>query len=461
MATRLEQTILKNLTTNETFTRKVLPYINSDFFQERDEKYLFEEIRDYFIKYKSLPTPEALIIDVEDKDNVDSQLNQETLNLIQDIKSDKSETPDKWLVDSTEKWCKDRAIYNGVMDAISIIQDKEGSKGDIPDILKNALSVSFDSNIGHDVLQDWEPRFDFYHTTEEKVPFDLELFNKITKGGLSNKTLNICMAGTGVGKSLLMCHCASSALAQGKNVLYITLEMAEEKIAERIDANMLDVSINEIQDLPKSMYEKKVERVREKTKGKFIIKEYPTASAHVGHFRHLLQELNLKRNFKPDIIFIDYLNICASFRVRAGGNVNTYTYVKSIAEEVRGLAVEFDVPILSATQTNRQGFVSTDIGLEDTAESFGLPATADFMFALISTEELQELDQIMIKQLKNRYNDPGFHRRFVVGVDRAKMRLYDCEQSAQDELVDIGPVMDNTQVGERINAEKIEDFKYE
>ena len=461
MATRLEQTILKNLTTNETFTRKVLPYIKSDFFQERDEKYLFEEIRDYFIKYKSLPTPEALIIDVEDKDNVDSQLNQETLNLIQDIKSDKSETPDKWLVDSTEKWCKDRAIYNGVMDAISIIQDKEGSKGDIPDILKNALSVSFDSNIGHDFLQDWEPRFDFYHTTEEKVPFDLELFNKITKGGLSNKTLNICMAGTGVGKSLLMCHCASSALAQGKNVLYITLEMAEEKIAERIDANMLDVSINEIQDLPKSMYEKKVERVREKTKGKFIIKEYPTASAHVGHFRHLLQELNLKRNFKPDIIFIDYLNICASFRVRAGGNVNTYTYVKSIAEEVRGLAVEFDVPILSATQTNRQGFVSTDIGLEDTAESFGLPATADFMFALISTEELQELDQIMIKQLKNRYNDPGFHRRFVVGVDRAKMRLYDCEQSAQDELVDIGPVMDNTQVGERINAEKIEDFKYE
>jgi len=459
MATRLEQTILKNLTTNETFTRKVLPYIKPDFFQERDEKYLFEEIRDYFLKYKSLPTPEALIIDLDEKDNVDSQLLSETTNLIQDIKSDKSTTPDNWLVDATENWCKDRAVYNGVMDAISIIQDKEGSKGEIPDILKNALSVSFDTNIGHDFLDDWEPRFDYYHTTEEKVSFDLELFNKITKGGLSNKTLNICMAGTGVGKSLFMCHCAAGALSQGKNVLYVTLEMAEEKIAERIDANLLDVSINEIQDLPKAMYEKKVERIREKTKGKLIIKEYPTASAHVGHFRHLLQELDLKRSFKPDIIFVDYLNICASFRVRAG-NLNMYTYVKSIAEELRGLAVEFDVPILSATQTNRAGFVSTDIGLEDTSESFGLPATADFMFALISTEELQELDQIMIKQLKNRYNDPSFHRRFVVGVDRSKMRLYDCEQAAQDELVDIGPVMDNTKVGERINAEKIEDFKY-
>ena len=461
MAIRLEQTILKNLIHNEEFTRKTLPYIKSDFFSERDEEFLFKQIKDYFLKYQKPPTTEALIIDMSEKVDVDQQLLSDSLNLIKDIKDDKdTETADDWLIDSTEKWCKDRAVYNGVMNSIAIIQDKEGHQGEIPDILREALSVSFDSNIGHDFIEDWSERYEFMHTDEERIPFDLELMNKITKGGLPNKTLNIVMAGTGVGKSLFMCHCASSSLNQGKNVLYITLEMAEEKIAERIDANLLDISLNELQELPKMMYEKKITRVQEKTKGKLIIKEYPTATAHSGHFRHLLQELDLKKDFKPDIIYIDYLNICSSFRVRPGSNVNTYSYIKSIAEELRGLAVEFDVPIMSATQTNRTGYVSTDVGLEDTSESFGLPATADFMFALISTEEMQELEQVMVKQLKNRYNDPTYHKRFVLGVDRAKMRLYDCEQSAQNELVDIGPVMDQSKSGERINSEKAEQLKY-
>ena len=461
MATRLEQTILKNLIHNEEFTRKTLPYIKSDFFSERAEEFLFKQIKDYFLKYQKPPTTEALIIDMSEKVDVDQQLLSDSLNLIKDIKDDKdTETADDWLIDSTEKWCKDRAVYNGVMNSIAIIQDKEGHPGEIPDILREALSVSFDSNIGHDFIEDWSERYEFMHTDEERIPFDLELMNKITKGGLPNKTLNIVMAGTGVGKSLFMCHCASSSLIQGKNVLYITLEMAEEKIAERIDANLLDISLNELQELPKMMYEKKITRVQEKTKGKLIIKEYPTATAHSGHFRHLLQELDLKKDFKPDIIYIDYLNICSSFRVRPGSNVNTYSYIKSIAEELRGLAVEFDVPIMSATQTNRTGYVSTDVGLEDTSESFGLPATADFMFALISTEEMQELEQVMVKQLKNRYNDPTYHKRFVLGVDRAKMRLYDCEQSAQNELVDIGPVMDQSKSGERINSEKAEQLKY-
>ena len=460
MAMRLEQTILKNLIQNEEFTRKTLPYIKSEFFSERDEEFLFKQIRDYFLKYQTSPTPEALIIDIDEKQDVDQQLISDTMLLIKDIKGDMSDTPDEWLIDSTEKWCKDRAVYNGVMNSIAIIQDKNGNSGEIPDILREALSVSFDSNIGHDFIEDWDSRYDFMHTEEERVPFDLELMNKISKGGLPNKTLNIVMAGTGVGKSLFMCHCASASLLQGKNVLYITMEMAEEKIAERIDANLLDISLHDLQDLPKMMYEKKITRVREKTKGKLIIKEYPTATAHSGHFRHLLQELDLKRDFKPEIIFIDYLNICSSFRVRPGSNVNTYSYIKSIAEELRGLAVEFDVPIMSATQTNRTGFVSTDVGLEDTSESFGLPATADFMFALISTEEMQELDQVMVKQLKNRYNDPTYHKRFVLGVDRSKMRLYDCEQSAQDELVDIGPVMDNTTTGKRVSAENTKDLKF-
>tara|TARA_Y100001963_G_scaffold127072_1_gene180149 strand:+ start:7367 stop:8752 length:1386 start_codon:yes stop_codon:yes gene_type:complete len=461
MAQRLEQTILKNLIQNEEFTRKTLPYIKSEFFQESDEEFLFKQIREYFLKYQESPTPEALIIDIDERDDINQQLISDTIVLINQIKADTVTTPDEWLTDSTEKWCKDRAVYNGVMSSIEIIQDKEGQQGLIPDILREALSVSFDSNIGHDFIEDWDSRYEFYHREEERIPFDLELMNKITKGGLPNKTLNICMAGTGVGKSLFMCHCASSALLQGKNVLYITMEMAEEKIAERIDANLLDISLNELQDLPKMMYEKKITRVREKTKGKLIVKEYPTASAHSGHFRHLLQELDLKRDFKPDMIYIDYLNICSSFRIRPGSNVNTYSYIKSIAEELRGLAVEFDVPIMSATQTNRTGFVSTDVGLEDTSESFGLPATADFMFALISTEEMQELDQVMVKQLKNRYNDPTYHKRFVLGVDRSKMRLFDCEQSAQDELVDIGPVMDQTETGKRISSEKADNLKYD
>ena len=461
MAQRLEQTILKNLIQNEEFTRKTLPYIKSEFFQESDEEFLFKQIREYFLKYQESPTPEALIIDIDERDDINQQLISDTIVLINQIKADTVTTPDEWLTDSTEKWCKDRAVYNGVMSSIEIIQDKEGQQGLIPDILREALSVSFDSNIGHDFIEDWDSRYEFYHREEERIPFDLELMNKITKGGLPNKTLNICMAGTGVGKSLFMCHCASSALLQGKNVLYITMEMAEEKIAERIDANLLDISLNELQDLPKMMYEKKITRVREKTKGKLIVKEYPTASAHSGHFRHLLQELDLKRDFKPDMIYIDYLNICSSFRIRPGSNVNTYSYIKSIAEELRGLAVEFDVPIMSATQTNRTGFVSTDVGLEATSESFGLPATADFMFALISTEEMQELDQVMVKQLKNRYNDPTYHKRFVLGVDRSKMRLFDCEQSAQDELVDIGPVMDQTETGKRISSEKADNLKYD
>ena len=460
MATRLEQTILKNLIQNDEFVRKTLPYIKSEFFQERDEEFLFKQVRDYFLKYQTPPTPEALIIDIDEIEGIDQQLISDTMVLIREIKQDTTQTPDEWLLDSTEKWCKDRAVYNGVMSSIAIIQDKEGQKGEIPEILREALSVSFDSNIGHDFIEDWDERYEFMHREEERVPFDLDLMNKITKGGLPNKTLNICMAGTGVGKSLFMCHSAASSLLRGKNVLYITMEMAEEKIAERIDANLLDISLDQLGDLPKMMYEKKINRVREKTKGKLIIKEYPTATAHSGHIRHLLQELDLKREFKPDIIFIDYLNICASFRVRPGSNVNSYTYIKSIAEELRGLAVEFDVPIMSATQTNRTGFVSTDVGLEDTSESFGLPATADFMFALISTEDLEELDQIMVKQLKNRYNDPSFHKRFVLGVDRSKMRLYDCEQSAQDELVDIGPIMDQTDTGKRIKSENTQSFKY-
>tara|TARA_B100000424_G_C22939220_1_gene499769 strand:+ start:998 stop:2380 length:1383 start_codon:yes stop_codon:yes gene_type:complete len=460
MALTIEQTILKNLIQNDEFIRKTLPFIKEEFFQERQEQFIFREIKEYFMKYSASPTSEALLITIDEKDNIDSQLMGDISNLLKIVGDDTEKTPYDWLLDTSEEWCKDRAIYNGVMDSIEIIRDESRSKGDIPEILKDALSTSFDSNIGHDFLEDYESRFDFYHTEEEKIPFDLEMMNKITKGGLPNKSLNICMAGTGVGKSLFMCHMASSCLLQGKNVLYVTMEMAEEKIAERIDANLLDISLNDLQDLPKEMYDRKIKRVRDKTKGKLIIKEYPTASAHVGHLRHLLQELSLKKDFVPDMMFIDYLNICASSRVRPGGQVNTYSYVKSIAEEMRGLAVEFDVPIMSATQTNRTGFVSTDIGLEDTSESFGLPATADFMFAVMSTEELQELDQIMIKQLKNRYNDPTYNRRFVLGIDRAKMRLYDCEQSAQDELIDTGPVMDNSETGARMQSEKMDNFKY-
>ena len=440
--------------------RKVLPFVKPDYF-EGIYRILFREVGKFVGKYNKLPTSETFKIELDQSDRLGGENYTVAVDLLPQLFS-KEKIDEEWLLDNTEKWCQDRAIYNAVMESISIIDGKHEtlSKGALPDLLQKALGVAFDTNVGHDYIKNVEERWDFYNKQEERIPFDLEYFNTITKGGVPNKTLNIALAGTGVGKSLFMCHVASSALTDGKNVLYITMEMAEEKIAERIDANLLDISLNELQDLPKLMYEKKITRIREKTKGKLIIKEYPTATAHSGHFRHLLQELDLKRDFKPEIIFIDYLNICSSFRVRPGSNVNTYSYIKSIAEELRGLAVEFDVPIMSATQTNRTGFVSTDVGLEDTSESFGLPATADFMFALISTEEMQELDQVMVKQLKNRYNDPTYHKRFVLGVDRSKMRLYDCEQSAQDELVDIGPVMDNTTTGKRVSAENTKDLKF-
>ena len=385
------------------------------------------------MKYNECPTHEALNIQLNDLSGHNDEEIKNAQNIINACKENSEETPHDFLVDETEKWCKDRAIYNAVMESIQII-DKSSSreKGEIPDILKDALSVSFDQHIGHDFIEDADDRFMSYNTVEDKLPFDLELMNKITKGGLPNKTLNVIMAGTGVGKSLFMCHCAANNLMMGKNVLYISMEMSEEKIAERIDANLMNLPIQELSNLPKEMYDKKVKSIRDKTTGKLIVKEYPTASAHTGHFRHLLQELNLKKDFIPDIIYLDYLNICSSSRMKASSSVNSYTMVKSIAEELRGLAVEFKLPIVTATQTNRQGFTSTDVGLEDTSESFGLPATADLMVALISTEELEELDQIMVKQLKNRYNDPSINKAFIVGVDRSKMRLYDVENTAQN-----------------------------
>ena len=455
---RLEQTILKNLIQNEPFTRKVLPFLKSEYFTESDEKVVFKEIQEYFLKYTKPPTTEALLINLDNN----TSLNENELKMSKTVISqfDKETTPMDWLVEETEKWCKDRAIYIAVMDSIEVIDKKsQRSTGEIPELLKDALSVSFDQHIGHDQIEDADDRFTFYHTEEEKIPFDLEYFNTITKGGLPNKTLNICLAGTGVGKSLFMCHMAAAGLMMNKNILYITLEMSEERIAERIDANVLNIPMKELPDLSKKMFDKKVDKIRAKTKGKLIIKEYPTASAHVGHFRHLLQELEIKKDFRPDIIFIDYLNICASHRIRPGSGANSYTLVKSIAEELRGLAVEFDVPIMSATQTTRSGYGSTDIGLEDTSESFGLPATADMMFALITSDELEELDQMVVKQLKNRYNDPTVFKRFVIGVDRSRMKLYDCEQEAQEELVDSAIEGDDTPVFDRNRgAEKFQDF---
>ena len=455
MQNRIEEIILKNLFVSDTFTRKVIPYLEEEYFSDRSELLVYKQITEYFMKYNECPTHEALSIQLNDLTGVNDEDVKNAMTVINECKQSTDETPHDFLVDETEKWCKDRAIYNAVMESIQII-DKSSSreKGEIPDILKDALSVSFDQHIGHDFIEDSDDRFISYNTVEDKLPFDLEMMNKITKGGLPNKTLNVVMAGTGVGKSLFMCHCAANNLMMGKNVLYISMEMSEEKIAERIDANLMNLPIQELSNLPKDMYDKKVKSIRDKTTGKLIVKEYPTASAHTGHFRHLLQELNLKKDFLPDIIYLDYLNICASARMRAGANVNSYTMVKSIAEELRGLAVEFKLPIVTATQTNRQGFTSTDVGLEDTSESFGLPATADLMIALISTEELEELDQIMVKQLKNRYNDPTYYRRFIIGVDRSRMKLYDCEQSATEELHDSGPAFDNSDSGRRISEEK-------
>ena len=455
MQNRIEESILKNLFVSDTFTRKVIPYLEEDYFSDRSERLVYKQITEYFMKYNECPTHEALNIQLNDLSGHNDEEIKNAQNIINACKQNKEETPHDFLVDETEKWCKDRAIYNAVMESIQII-DKSSTreKGEIPDILKDALSVSFDQHIGHDFIEDSDDRFISYNTVEDKLPFDLEMMNKITKGGLPNKTLNVVMAGTGVGKSLFMCHCASNNLMMGKNVLYISMEMSEEKIAERIDANLMNLPIQELSNLPKDMYDKKVKSIRDKTTGKLIVKEYPTATAHTGHFRHLLQELNLKKDFVPDIIYVDYLNICASARMRAGASVNSYTMVKSIAEEMRGLAVEFKLPIVTATQTNRQGFTSTDVGLEDTSESFGLPATADLMVALISTEELEELDQIMVKQLKNRYNDPTYFRRFIIGVDRARMKLYDCEQSATEELHDSPPAFDSSESGKRISGEK-------
>jgi len=435
---RIETTILRNLVYDEEFSRKVIPFIQLDYFEQRIERVIFEEISKFIVKYGSSITTEALAIQLEDRDDLNETEIKESRDAVSLFTDDKVDN--QWLVDTTEKWCRDRAIYLALMESISLADGKDDKKGRdaIPSILSDALAVSFDNHIGHDYLEDYEDRYESYHRKEERIEFDLDLFNKITKGGIPNKTLNIALAGTGVGKSLFMCHVASGVLLQGKNVLYITLEMAEEKIAERIDANLLNVNIQNITDLPKAMFEKKVHKLKKKTEGELIIKEYPTASAHAGHFKALLNELSLKKSFKPDIIFIDYLNICASSRYRAGSNVNSYSYIKAIAEELRGLAVEANLPIVSATQTTRSGYASSDVDLTDTSESFGLPATADLMFALISTEELEGLNQIMVKQLKNRYNDPTIYKRFVIGIDRAKMRLYDCEQKAQEDIIDNG-----------------------
>ena len=433
---KVENLVIKNLLLDEEYVRKAMPFIKAEYFSDLLEKNLYNVINKYFTDYSALPTKEALEIEVGQLGNISDEQHRQTIQYIRDIDDEKSEYD--WILDTTEKWCKERAIYLALMESIKIAEgnDEKRATGAIPSILSDALAVSFDNHIGHDYLQDYEERYEFYHQTEEKIPFDLEFFNRITKGGLPNKTLNIALAGTGVGKSLFMCHVASSILLQSKNVLYITLEMAEEKIAERIDANLLSVDIQQLDQLPKMMFDSKVQKIAKKTQGQLIIKEYPTASASVGHFRALLNDLALKKSFKPDIIFIDYLNICASSRYSKLGNVNSYSYIKAIAEELRGLAVEANVPIVSATQTTRSGYGSSDVDLTDTSESFGLPATADLMFALISTEELEQINQIMVKQLKNRYNDPTINKRFVVGIDRSKMRLYDVEQSAQDSLTD-------------------------
>jgi replicative DNA helicase len=435
---KIEFLILRNLLYNEDYTRKVLPFIKADYFQDSNQKIVFGEIYSFISEYNKLPTKEILCIELEKRNDLNEETYKETLNVISALNDVPSEI--NWVIDTTEKWCRDRAIYLALMESIHIADgnDDKKNRDSIPSILSDALSVSFDNHVGHDYLHDYEERYESYRRKEDKIEFDLEYFNKITKGGLPNKTLNIALAGTGVGKSLFMCHVASSVLLQGRNVLYITLEMAEEKIAERIDANLLNVNIQDIAELPKNVFESKVNNLAKKTQGTLIIKEYPTASAHAGHFKSLINELALKKSFKPDIIFIDYLNICSSSRFRGGSNINSYTLVKSIAEELRGLAVEFNVPIVSATQTTRSGFGSSDVELTDTSESFGLPATADLMFALISTEELEELGQIMVKQLKNRYNDPTLYKRFVIGIDRAKMRLYDVEQGAQKDILDSG-----------------------
>jgi replicative DNA helicase len=454
---KIELTILKNLVHNEDFARKTLPFLKEEYFSDSSERVVYKRIAEFMNKYNSRPTREAIGIEIESSSHLSEEEHRRSMDLVRNLVEPEPVTMD-WLLESTEAFCQERAVFNAVMDSIAILdgKDQNRTKNSIPEILSEALGVSFDSHIGHDFIEDFESRYDFYHRVEEKIAFDLEFFNKITRGGLSRKSLNIILAGTGVGKTLAMCHFAAANLALGKNVLYITMEMAEEKIAERIDANLLNIASEDLQQLPRELYENKIARLKAKTQGKLIIKEYPTASAHAGHIRHLLNELNLKRNFVPDIIYIDYLNICCSSRIKAGSNVNSYSYIKSIAEELRGLAVERNLPIVSATQTTRSGYSNSDPGLEDTSESFGLPATADFMIALVRDEDMDSRGQLLVKQLKNRYSDPANHKRFFVGVDRVKMRLYDLEESAQEGLIDDSrggktkrseAVMDNTKFG--------------
>lgn len=450
---RIEQTILTNLIYNEDYTRKVLPFLKTSYFEDQTEKVLFREIETFVEKYNGLPTKETLLIELNKKENIPEQVFKNINEYIDNISFEKKDN--NWLVENTEMFCQERAVYNAIMESIGIIEgnSKDKNKGAIPKVLSDALSVSFDNNIGHDFINDSDARYEFYNLDEERIPFDIEYLNKITKGGLPNKTLNILLAGTGVGKTLAMCHFAAANLLDGKNVLYITLEMAEERIAERIDANLLNIPLDELKGFPKKIYDDKINRLKLKTSGKLIIKEFPTASVGSGHFRHLMNELSLKKNFKPDIVYIDYINLCTSSRLKHGSNVNSYTYIKAVAEELRGLAVEMNFPIISATQLNRTGFTNSDPGLEDTSESFALPATVDFMVALVSTEEMEALGQIMVKQLKNRYNDPTAHRRFVVGVDRAKMRLFNVEAEAQN-LMEDKPVMDNAKFGERYDEDE-------
>jgi replicative DNA helicase len=464
----IENTILSGLVFNEDYTRKVLPFIKDEYFNDQEEKLVFNTISNYIEQYNGLPTKEALRIAIDEREDLNEERFRKVDELISGLDYD-DKTDIDWLVDKTEKFCQDRAIYNAVRQSILVLdgKDKNRDKGAIPDMLSEALGVCFDDSVGHDFVEDANERFDFYHAKEEKVSFDLEYFNKITKGGLSRKSLSIALAGTGVGKTLFMTHSAAANLMDGRNVLYITMEMAEERIAERIDANLLDLTLDDLRYLTRDVYHGKMSSVRKRTTGKLIIKEYPTASANSNHFRFLLNELKLKKNFVPDIIYIDYLNICASSRMKMGASVNSYTYIKAIAEELRGLAVEYNVPVLSATQTTRSGYSNSDVGLEDTSESFGLPATADFMFALIKSEELEELGQIMVKQLKNRWGDVNAPTRFIVGIDRARMKLFDAEDDAQKNLHSGGSsntspasIMDKSAFGERLeNDEKITSFR--
>jgi len=463
---RIEQKILSNLIHDEKYCRKVIPFIKKEYFSDRKEAIVTDEVLKFFNKYNKTASKEILSIEISNRKDLNDKELSEVNEYISTLTNEPSN--EDWMIENTEKFCKDKAVYNAILHSIQIIdgRDKIRTQDSIPGILSDALSVSFDNHVGHDYIENSNERYDFYHRVEEKISFDLEMFNKITKGGLSRKTLNIALAGTGVGKSLFMCHVGASCLTQGKNVLYITMEMAEERIAERIDANLLNLTMDELKVVDKDIYETRIDKLSKKTKGKLIIKEYPTAGAHSGHFRALLEELKLKKEFTPDIIFIDYLNICSSQRMKQGANINSYTYIKAIAEELRGLAVEYNVPIVSATQTTRSGFTNSDPGLEDTSESFGLPATADFMFALVSNEELEGLNQIIVKQLKNRYNDPSFYKRFVIGIDRAKMKLYDVEASAQVGLADAGqdkddtPMFDKSSFGRRQKAEGFDGFKF-